>query len=615
MTPPVRKEKEKPKGSLLSSLKESALYTRRTLALVWASSPGQTLALGILTLVAALVPLGVAYAGKRIVDAAVAHASSLAIRWVVCELVLVIVLASVQRGLGLVRQLLGARLGIDINVTILEKALGLDLRYFEDPEFYDKLTRARREASSRPVSLVTESFALVQNAITLVGYGVLLVRFSAWAVALLLLATVPATVAEMRYSKVAFRVRNWRSPESRRLLYLEYVLANDEHAKEVKLFGIGPLLMGRYRKLSEDFYDEDKKIAVKRAWITHVLSLLATTAFYGAYVSMALMAATGRLTLGNMTLYILAFRQGQSAFQSILAGIGSLYEHNLYMSNLFEYLALAHAGEVTTRGTARGADAEIRFEGVGFRYPDKEEWALRGIDLTVAKGESLALVGENGAGKTTLIKLLAGLYTPTEGRVLVGGVDVKEWDPALLHKRIGVVFQDFNQYQLKVRENVGFGSVDNMEDEPRVRRAVERGGAEEVVGALKGGLDAPLGRWFQEGAELSGGQWQKVALARAFMREEADILILDEPTAALDAESEHAVFERFRVLAAGKDRPPELGPRTTIVISHRFPTVRMASRIVVLEKGRVVEAGTHDALVGHGGKYARMFALQAEGYR
>jgi ATP-binding cassette subfamily B protein len=515
-------------------------------------------------------------------------------------------MAGVQRGLGLVRQLLGARLGIDINVTILEKALGLELRFFEDPDFYDKLTRARREASSRPVALVTESFALVQNAITLVGYGALLLRFSGWAVAGLLLATVPATLAEMRYSKIAFRVRNWRSPESRRLLYLEYVLANDEHAKEVKLFGLGPLLMQRYRELAEQFYAEDRKLAVKRAWITHGLSMLATFAFYGAYASMALMAALGRLTLGNMTLYILAFRQGQSAFQSILAGIGSMYEHNLYMSNLFEYLALARTGEGSVVGGARGQDAEIRFENVGFRYPDKQEWALRGIDLTIAKGESLALVGENGAGKTTLIKLLTGLYTPTEGRVLVGGEDVRAWDVEALRKRIGVVFQDFNQYQLKARENVGFGSVEHLGDQPRIERAVERGGAAELIGTLSGGLDAPLGRWFHEGTELSGGQWQKVALARAFMREEADILVLDEPTAALDAESEHAVFQRFRALAA---------TRTTIVISHRFPTVRMASRIVVLEKGRIVEQGSHEALVAEGGKYARMFALQAEGYR
>ncbi|HEY2515530.1 MAG TPA: ABC transporter ATP-binding protein, partial [Polyangiaceae bacterium] len=456
MTPPLPPKPVKRPGGWLASLRESLAHTRRTLGLVWASSRAQTIALGALTLVAALVPLGVAYAGKRIVDGVVAHSRDQTARWVLLELALVATMAAVQRGLGLVRQLLGARLGIDINVTILEKALGLELRFFEDPDFYDKLTRARREASSRPVALVTESFGLVQNAITLLGYSALLLRFSGWAVAGLLLATVPATVAEMRYSKIAFRVRNWRSPESRRLLYLEYVLANDEHAKEVKLFGIGPLLMARYRTLAEDFYAEDRKLAVKRAWITHFLSMLATVAFYGAYVAMALLAAAGKLTLGNMTLYIMAFRQGQSSFQSILSSIGSMYEHNLYMSNLFEYLELAHGKDGAGAGSALGGDAEIRFEGVAFRYPDKKEWALRGIDLTIARGESLALVGENGAGKTTLIKLLTGLYAPTEGRVLVGGVDVRAWDTEALRKRVGVVFQDFNQYQLKVRENVGF---------------------------------------------------------------------------------------------------------------------------------------------------------------
>jgi len=281
-----------------------------------------TVALAVMTLGGGLVPLGVAYAGKRIVDAVVASSRDATLRWVLFELALVVVLACVQRGLALVRSLLGARLGIDINVTILEKALGLDLRFFEDPEFYDKLTRARREASSRPIALVTESFGLVQSVITLVGYGALLVRFSGWAVLALCLATVPATLAEMRYSKLAFRVRNWRSPESRRLLYLEYVLANDEHAKEVKLFGLGPTLLGRYRTLSEDFYEEDRRLYVQRATWTQVLSLVGTLAFYGAYASMAVLAAAGKLTLGNMTMYVIAFRQGQQSFQSALGGIG-----------------------------------------------------------------------------------------------------------------------------------------------------------------------------------------------------------------------------------------------------------------------------------------------------
>jgi ATP-binding cassette subfamily B protein len=591
-----------------------------TLRLVWRSSPPQTVALAVLTLVGGLVPLGVAYAGKKIVDAVVAHDGHATLHWVLIELGLVIALALVQRGLGLVRSVLGLRLGVDINVTILEKALGLDLRYFEDPEFYDKLTRARREASSRPIALITESFGLIQSLITLVGYGALLLRFSTWAVLALCVATIPATVAEMRYSKLAFKIRNWRSPESRRLMYLEYVLANDEHAKEVKLFGLGPMLMDRYKTLSEEFYEQDRQLYVKRAAWTQVLSLVGTGTFYAAYAAMALLAAAGKLTLGNMTLYVMAFRQGQQAFQSALGGIGSMYEHNLYMSNLWEYLSMASpesaraatplvdrtqlAGTGTVLGTGKGKGIEL--EDVGFRYPGKDAWALRHVTLSIPAGESLALVGENGAGKTTLVKLLTRLYEPTEGRILLDGRDLRAWDVADLRRRFGVLFQDFNQYQLKVRENVGMGSVEHMDDEPRIERAVESGGAREVVSGLTDGLEAPLGRWFQNGTELSGGQWQKIALARAFMREEADILVLDEPTASLDAEAEHAVFTRFRTLAQG---------RTTIVISHRFPTVRMAHTIIVLSHGEIVERGTHDELVALGGRYARMFALQAEGYR
>ncbi|MDP9000778.1 MAG: ABC transporter ATP-binding protein/permease [Myxococcota bacterium] len=582
-----------------------------TLRLVWRSSHGMTIALGSLTLFGAVVPLGVAYSGKRIVDAVVAHSREGTLRWVLVELGLMVMLATVQRGLSLVRNVLGARLGIDINVTILEKALGLDLSYFEDPEFYDKLTRARREASSRPIALVTESFGLLQSVITLVGYAALLVRFNAWSVLALFAATIPATVAEMRFSKLAFKIRNWRSPESRRLLYLEYVLANDEHAKEVKLFGLGPLLLERYRDLSEQFYEEDRRLYLRRAKWTHALSLVGTSAFYAAYAAMALLAAAGKLTLGDMTMYVLAFRQGQQAFQSALAAIGSMYEHNLYMSNLWEYLRVA--GEATrlilsspSPPPALPSSSGIVLHDVGFRYPGKEAWALRHVELTIPAGESLALVGENGAGKTTLVKLLTRLYEPTEGRIWLDGRELREWDVGALRRRFGVLFQDYNQYQLKVRENVGLGSVDHMGEEPRIERAIENGGATEIIRALSGGLDAPLGRWFHDGTELSGGQWQKIALARAFMREEADILVLDEPTASLDAEAEHAVFERFRALAHG---------RTTIVISHRFPTVRMARTIVVLEHGEIVERGTHDDLIGRKGKYARMFELQAEGYR
>jgi ATP-binding cassette subfamily B protein len=302
----------------------------------------------------------------------------------------------------------------------------------------------------------------------------------------------------------------------------------------------------------------------------------------------------------------MAFRQGQQAFQSILSALGGMYEHNLYMSNLFQFLAIPTASP-NPKALPAAADDEkgIRFENVGFRYPGQDRWALRNLSLFIPQGQSLALVGHNGAGKTTFIKLLTRLYEPTEGRILLDGRELRDWDEEALRRRIGVVFQDFNQYQLKLRENVGFGSVEHLEDEPRMERAIDRGGAAEVATSLKEGLDTQLGRWFKDGVELSGGQWQKVALARAFMREDADILVLDEPTAALDAEAEHAVFERFRTLAKG---------RTAILISHRFPTVRMADRILVLEGGEVVEEGSHAELIARGERYAHLFALQAQGY-
>jgi ATP-binding cassette subfamily B protein len=602
--------------------------TRQTLALVWKFTPGLLLGFALLTPLASILPIGIAYAGKRIVDGVVAASRPATLRWVAVELAIVATQATVQRGLGLVRSIMGARLGVDINSQILEKALRLELSQFEDSEFYDQLTRARREASTRPVQLVADVFQLVQSALTLAGYAALLIRFSIWAVLALALATVPATIAEMRYSKVTYRLRNWRSPESRRLMYLEYVLANDEHVKEVRLFGLGKMLLGRYRDLAELFFREDRALAIRRTEVTHVLSLLATATFYGAYVVMALAAAAGRLALGTMTMYVVAFRQGQQSFQTGLGSIGDIYEHHLYMSNLFSFLAVPVPSTATATSTSTPTPTPtstststststptvltnapppgITLDRVGFRYPKKHEWAIRGVSLFIPRGQRVALVGGNGAGKTTLIKLLTRLYEPTEGRILLDGRDLKEWDEGALLTRFGVVFQDYNQYQLTLKENVAFGSVGHMTDDARVAMAVERGGARELVEGLAGGFDTQLGHWFKDGTELSGGQWQKIALARAFMREEADILVLDEPTAALDAEAEHAVFERFHELARG---------RTTFVISHRFPTVRMADRIIVLAHGGILEEGTHEELVAKGGMYARMFALQAEGYR
>ena len=595
-------EGEKP--SLSATLRELP----RTLALVFSASRGGTFGLAALTLASSGIPVAIAWAGKRIVDAVVVHARDEALRWVVIELALVVAAATARRGLILLRSVLTARLSVDVNAMILEKAVTFTLRDFEDPEIYDQLTRARREASSRPIGVVMQSFGFVESALTLAGYASLLVSYSAWAVLGLALATVPAALVEMKFSGEAFRLRSWRAPETRRLAYLEAVLGVDSYAKEVRALGLGPTLLGWYRELGERLYREDRRLAIRRAASALGLSLLATLAFYGAYASLAIAAALGVIGLGSLTMYVVAFRQGQQAFQSLLSSIAGLYEDGLYMTTLFGLMDRPpSASPPPPPSLAPEKRSGLELRGVGFRYPGKEAWALRDVTIAVPPGESLALVGQNGSGKTTLIKLLLRLVDPTEGVILLDGKDLRSWDEAALRARIAAVFQDFARYQLSLRENVGLGADAHVADDARIERAMAKGGADAVAARLPDGLATPLGRWFhKKGVELSGGEWQRIALARGFAREDADILVLDEPTAALDAEAEAAVFARFRELAKG---------RTAILVSHRFPTVRGADRIVVLHDGRVVEEGTHESLVAAEGRYARLFALQAEGYR
>jgi len=532
--------------------------------------------------------------------------ASRVIHLVVLEGVLVAAIAAAQRGLSLCQSLLRAQLGQRVNVLILEKALTLTLQHFEDSEFYDKLTRARREASSRPLSLVMRTFGLVQNGISLVSYGTLLAHFSPWAVAVLLLAGLPAFIAEAKFSGDAFRLFRWRSPETRMQMYLETVLAREDHAKEVKLFGLGPRLLERYRDIFHKLYRADRTLTIRRDMWGFSLGLIGTLALYGAYAWIALSTVHGAITLGQMTMYLMLFRQGQAAVSAVLSAIGGMYEDNLYLSTLYEYLET----EVASPGGAalRGPHPEdgVRFEDVTFKYPEATEPAVEHVSLHLVPGRSLALVGENGSGKTTLIKLLTRLYKPTSGRILLDGLDLDQWDERALRERIGVIFQDFARYQMLVGENVGAGDEPHFEDETRWREAADKGRASDFIDTLPAGYHTQLGKWFRDGRELSGGQWQKIALSRAFMRIRADVLVLDEPTAAMDAQAEAEVFEHFRQLARD---------RITILISHRFSTVRMADQIAVLDRGRIIEQGSHEELMRTGGRYAHLFTLQARGYR
>ena len=596
----------------LSQLFAVFQYSGRAVELVWTTSRALTLVQAILTLVAGLLPAAIAYLGKLIVDTVVLASKSglegdgtLALSYLALEAVLVASLSGSQRGLSISQSLLRVLLGQKVNILILEKALTLDLVHFEDSEFYDKMTRARREASSRPLSLVSRTFKLVQDALSLITYGGLLLHFSVWAVVVLVVGAVPAFVAETRFAGVAFRLFRWRAPETREQNYLETLIAREDYAKEVQLYQLGPMLLERYRSIFNRLYGEDRNLTLRRGVWGYVLGLLSTAAFYIAYAWIVVEAIAGRISLGDMTMYLIVFRQGQNTFSAALSSIGGIYEDNLYLSNLYEFLEqeIPKPRGWATKGPVFGDG--IRFLNVSFKYPGSLQPALKQVSLHLKPGEKLAIVGENGSGKTTLIKLLTRLYTPDEGHILLDGLDLQEWDIEVLHQRIGVIFQNFVRYQFTVGENVGVGDVEHLDDKTRWQTAAEKGMAKPFIEQLPEGFQTQLGRWFKGGQELSGGQWQKIALSRAFMRTGADILVLDEPTAAMDAEAEMGIFNHFRELTQNQ---------IVILISHRFSTVRMADTIVVLAAGELMEQGTHEQLLKAGGRYARLFALQAAGY-
>ncbi len=599
-----------------ASVLDASSNIQRAFALVWKSHPPSALAMAACTIIGALLPAGQAWVGKLIVDAVVAAMNShvgsqvglaTVLPLLAAEFVMIVLQAGNGQARTLAEHILHARLNLDINTRIIGKALELDLTYFENPEYYDKLQNARREADYRGLQIVNGGFYLLQNIITLVSFGALLVRFSPLLAFILFAATIPAFIAQSRYAELSFRVLSWRAPEARRLSYLEYLLTDYDSVKEIRLFGLGEPLLGRYANLFWTFLQQDQSIAQKRSLASFGWGLLATLSYYASYAWIVWNAVGGLITLGDMTLYLGIFRSSQNMFEAIFNGLSELYENGLFMSNLFTYLELKP--QMTAAARPRPVPQDIRkgieFRHVSFKYTGHAEYALRDVNLNINPGEKIALVGPNGAGKTTLIKLLTRLYDPTEGEILLDGIDLREYDLSELRQRIGVIFQDFVRYHLAASENVGFGQIEALDDRPRIVRAAEKSGAHPVIAGLPEGYETTLGRWFSKGRDLSGGEWQKIALARAFMRD-CRVLVLDEPTAALDAENELKVFQQFRELAEDK---------MAVLISHRFSTVRMADRIFVIEQGEISEQGTHNHLLAAGGTYARLFTLQAESYR
>jgi ATP-binding cassette, subfamily B, bacterial len=587
----------------------------KAFSLVWDAHRVGTVLMAIITLIGGTLPISQAWVGKLIVDVVVNNVKTgasaqaginAALPFLIIEFVLITVGTALSQGRTLVEHMLNARLTNRINTAIIRKALALDLHYFEDAQFYDKMQNARRESNYRALSIITTSFNIAQGSITLISFAAALLAFSPLVALILFGATVPSFIAQTKYSKLNFRLLTWRAPEFRRMNYLEHLLTVDHSAKEIKLFGLGEPLLKRYQDFFWKFYEEDEALARKRSLISILWGLLSSASYYGSYAWIVYRTVAGEISIGDMTLYLTVFRQSQTTFQGMFYNTSQLYESGLFLENLFGFLAIAPQ-MASGEGIAvpRPIQQGFEFREVSFRYPDREDWALRGVNLTIRPGEKIALVGANGAGKTTLIKLLTRLYDPSEGQILLDGIDLREYSLEDLRDCVGVIFQDFVRYQVTARENIGFGQIKDMGNEARIIAAAERGGADEVMAKLPSGYDTLLGRWFEKGAELSGGQWQKIALGRAFMRD-SEVLVLDEPTSALDAEREYEIFQRFRELTAG---------RIAFLISHRFSTVRMADRIAVIEDGRIAELGTHAELIMLDKTYARLFNLQAEGYR
>src|SRR4051812_41543179 len=594
----------------------------KLLRMVWASEPRYVVGILLLRVARSAVPLAVLWIGKLIVDAVVhgiaSHARGEPILWnrlallVGIELLIALVGEALSRVSALLESLLGDLFANQTSVQLMQHAATLDLEQFENAEIYDKLERARRQTVGR-IGLFTMLLATLQDLITLIALAAALTVYVPWLLLLLVVAVLPSLLGETHFASLGYSLLYSWTPERRQLDYLRFIGASDISAKELKLFGLSDFLVGRYDKLSNEFYEANRSLAVRRSIASTFLSFVGTLGYYGAYAVIIYLTVIGHrspagiFTIGVLTFLAGSFRQSRDLIQRVLLSLAQVFEQSLYLEDLFSFLDIEPS--IKANSGARPVPVPIKtgfvFERVGFRYPGVEQWAVRHLDFSLAPGERIALVGENGAGKTTLVKLLARLYDPVEGRILLDGVDLKDYDLDSLRRNIGVIFQDFVRYDFLLKENIAVGNIGRLEDQPAIKTAAERSLADSVVQRVTGGYDQMLGKRFENGVDLSGGEWQKVALARAYMRD-AQLLILDEPPAALDARAEYEVFLRFSELTKG---------RMAVLISHRFSTVRMADRILVLKGGELVEQGTHEALVEQGGLYAELFQLQAAGYR
>ncbi|MEA4811390.1 MAG: ABC transporter ATP-binding protein [Anaerolineaceae bacterium] len=596
--------------------KRSLRNTPEAFRLVWKADRGQALLAFGLTPLMALIPAAQAWVGKlivdRILDAAnqrlpVSAGFQMVLPFLAMELGLVL-LSSVLNQLGsLANQNLSLMLSNYVNTLIIAKANQLELQFFEDPVFYDLLQNARRQADRAALSIVNAILQVAQQIITLISVLVILLRYSPWLALVVLAAAIPNFISTTLYAEKSFRIISRRAPEARLLSYLEQLLTGNESVKEIKLFGLGEPLLNRYEQLFTKFFEEDKAINRKSTLSSLVWGLLGTAAYYASYAWVILKTIAKIFTLGDMTMFLSIFRQSQSSVMRLLSSFSQLYESNLYLDNLMTYLNLEPSLMQPPKGLIAPTKIEsgIEFRHVSFKYPGSDALVLKDINFTIAPRERIALVGLNGAGKTTLIKLLTRLYDPTEGQIFIDGIDLRQFDLKTLHQRFGVIFQDFVRYQFSVRENIAFGQIEKEHNLKQIKEAAERSGADSFIQTLPEAYETTLGRRWEKGAELSGGQWQKIALARAFMRN-AEVMILDEPTSALDAQAEYEVFEHFGEL---------MQDRIAVLISHRFSTVRMADRILVLSEGHISEFGSHAQLMANDGPYAKLFNLQAEGYR